>query len=76
MSKCDNKTGYWNNTKATRGTDNIILGSTLPPPKGLRKIICAIRADMLKEAGYVFPKEEKHGDGSCAETYALLVLRS
>lgn len=54
--------------KTTHGADNMILGSTLPPPKILKGQICAIRANMLREAGYVFPKETRHGDGNCAET--------
>lgn len=76
MRRCADTTRYWVLAKTTtRETDNVLLGSTLPPPRGTGAQICGFRAAMLREAGFVFANEEDHRDGNCAETYALLMLR-
>ena len=53
---------------------NLILGSTIPLPRDLKATVCEARANLLKKAGFVFVNEERHKDGNCGETYALLSL--
>ena len=55
---------------------NLILGSTLPPPKALRKMMRDARAELMKIAGLKFLNLEKWFDGDCGESHPLLSLMS